>query len=233
MTGAGTATAGSATARGYDAWFDSPWGRYAWRIEVQALLAALGPLPGRTVADIGCGTGRFLQILARHGATVIGIDSDPRMLAIAATRGPAVRGDAHQLPLAGNSVDAAVTIASLEFTADPAAALTEMTRIVRPGGRLVAAVLNPASLWGILDQPARRAPYTSGCFLPRATLLTLGRRHGQAHLRGALYAAQRLPARRTLGPVLELAGKITPPAGAFQVLTVVTGQQPQPAGTPR
>ena len=71
-------------------------------------------------------------------------------------------------------MDGAVTVATLEFTADPARVLTEMARITRPGGRMVAAVLNPARLWGILDQPARRAPYASGCFLPRVDLLALG-----------------------------------------------------------
>ena len=56
------------------------------------------------------------------------------------------RADAHRLPLAGASMDAAVTVATLEFTASPAQVLAEMARITRPGGRLVAAVLNPASL---------------------------------------------------------------------------------------
>ena len=166
--------AGATPAAHYDAWFDSPWGRHAWRVETAAVLAALGPLAGRRVADIGCGTGRLLGSLSSHGAQAVGIDTDPAMLALASTRGRVARADAHQLPLADASVDGAVTVATLEFTADPARVLTEMARITRPGGRLVAAVLNPGSLWGILDQPARRAPYASGCFLPRVDLLALG-----------------------------------------------------------
>ena len=218
----GSAIPGPGPALRYDAWFDSAWGRYAWRIETRAVLAALGPLAGRRVADIGCGTGRLLGILTSHGARAVGIDTDPGMLTLAATRGPVVRADAHRLPLTDASMDAAITVATLEFTADPGQVLTEMARITRPGGRLVAAVLNPASLWGILDQPARRAPYNSGCFLPRDALLILGRRHGQIGIRGALFAAAHLPARRLLGPALETAGRITPRFGAFQVLTVLT-----------
>ena len=185
----GPAAAAAARALRYDAWFDGPWGRYAWRVETAAVLAALGPLAGRRVADIGCGTGRLLGSLSSHGAQAVGIDTDPAMLALASTRGRV---------------------------------LTEMARITRPGGRLVAAVLNPGSLWGILDQPARRAPYARGCFLPRSDLLALGRRHGQPSVHGALFAARRLPARQVLGPALETAGRITPRFGACQVLTVIT-----------
>jgi SAM-dependent methyltransferase len=217
------AVAGAARALRYDAWFESPWGRYAWRIETSAVLSALGLLGGRRVADIGCGTGRLLGVLTSHGATALGIDTDPGMLALAATRGRVARADAHRLPLADASIDAAVTVATLEFTADPAQVLAEMARVTRPGGRLVAAVLNPASLWGMFDRPARRAPYGGGCFLPRAELLAMGRRHGQARISGALFAAGRLPARRLLGPVLETSGKLIPRFGAFQILTVLTG----------
>lgn len=117
---------------------------------------------------------------------------------------------------------AAITVAALEFTADPAWVLAEMARVTRPGGRFVAAVLNPASLWGILDQPARRAPYNNGCFLHRRDLLALGHGHGQARITSALFAAGHLPARRLIGPALETAGKLAPRAGAIQVLTVLT-----------
>ena len=154
------------------------------------------------------------------------------MLTLAATRGPVARADAHQLPLANASVDATVTVATLEFTTDPGQVLAEMARVVRPGGRLVAAVLNPASLWGLLDRPAHRAPYTSGCFLPHASLLALGRRHGQAHLRGVLFAAGNLPARQFLGPALETTGQIASRFGAFQVLTVQTHDSHASPATP-
>jgi SAM-dependent methyltransferase len=209
-------------ARDYDAWFTSSWGRYAWAIETKAILAEVAPLTGRHVADVGCGTGRLLAALARGGAEAIGIDIDPWMLALAAGRGTVIRADAHRLPLADSSVDAAVTIATLEFTTDPATVLAEMARITRPGGLLAAAVLNPASLWGLLDQPARRAPYATGCFLPRTRLLALGGRHGRARMRGWLFAARQLPALGALGPPLELAGRLAPRYGALQVLTVIT-----------
>ncbi len=100
----GPAAAGAARAQCYDAWFESPWGRYAWRIETGAVLAALGPLPGRPVACIGCGTGRLLGILTSRGAQAAGVDTDPEMLTLAAGRGAVALADGHRLPLADASV---------------------------------------------------------------------------------------------------------------------------------
>lgn len=212
----------AAAAERYDAWFGSPWGRYAWRVESAAVLDAFGAVTGRRVVDVGCGTGRLLAQLTAAGAVVVGVDSDPAMLAVAATRsrGRLVCADAQRLPLADASVQAAVTVATLEFTADPARVLAEMARVVGPGGRLVAAVLNPASLWGWAGRVRHRDPYRQGCLLPRAELLRLGRRHGHASVRGVLFAAERLPAHSVIGPVLEAAGRAVPRLGALQILTV-------------
>jgi SAM-dependent methyltransferase len=209
-------------ARRYDRWFDERWGRYAWRIESAAVLRALGPVSGRRIVDVGCGTGRLAALLAGQDADVIGIDLETAMLAVAAPRlaGRLVRADAMALPLRAASVDAAVTVATLEFTPDPARVLAEMARITRPGGRLVAAVLNPTSLWGWTGHVRDRSPYRAGRFLSRDALLVLGRRHGAAHIRGVLFAAERLPLLEWFGPVAEIIGTVLPSFGAVQVLTV-------------
>jgi SAM-dependent methyltransferase len=209
-------------ARRYDRWFDERWGRYAWRIESAAVLRALGPLSGRRTVDVGCGTGRLAALLAARDAYVIGMDLDAAMLAVAAPRlaGRLVRADAMALPLRDASVDAAVTVATLEFTTDPARVLAEMARITRPGGRLVAAVLNPTSLWGWTGHVRDRSPYRAGRFPSRDALLALGRQHGAAHIRGILFAAEHLPLLGWLGPLIEIIGKMLPSFGAIQILTV-------------
>jgi SAM-dependent methyltransferase len=216
----------AAAARRYDTWFDTGWGTQAWAVETRAVLAALGPIAGCTVADVGCGTGRLTDLLAATGAFAVGVDLDPAMLTVAAGRAPGriIRADAARLPLADASVDAAVTVATLEFTDDAGTVLAEMARVTRPGGRVVAAVLNPTSLWGLLDRPTRHDPYQRGCFLDRAELLRLGRRHGRARLAGALSTAGRLPLRDTVSPLLERAGRLAPRCGAVQILTVEVGR---------
>src|SRR2546430_17014647 len=107
------------------------------------LVDLLDPHPGHTVLDIGCGPGTDLGRLAdavTETGSVVGIDHDPAMVAEARHR-LAVRpnvslriGDAHELPLDDASVDRARTDRVLQHLADPARALAEARRVLRPGG---------------------------------------------------------------------------------------------------
>jgi len=104
--------------------------------------------PAQTVADIGTGTGILAIELARLGVRVIGVDGSPRMLDAArenlahdryaeSHRVEFRHGDAHALPLEDREVDAAFAHMALQYLANPADALAEMHRIVRPGGSIV------------------------------------------------------------------------------------------------
>ena len=95
---------------------------------------------GDTVVDVGCGGGRAVGELAGRGATAIGVDVDPEMIAAARTRWPAGEfhvGDATALPLDDASVSGYRADKVLHALADPVAALVEATRVLRPGGRAV------------------------------------------------------------------------------------------------
>lgn len=211
------------TAQRYDRWFEQGWGHYAWRIERASLRRAVQAAPGLVAVDVGCGSGRSTEILRADGAHVIGIDRDPAMLAVARQRvaTPLVVADAGALPLRDASVDLALAVTLLEFVADPDAAVTELARVVRPGGRIIIAALNTRSAWGLAHRREfSRPPWNSPGFLSRGDLRRLGARHGRARLIGALFAPGALPALRVLGAICELAGRAVPFLGAFQVLII-------------
>lgn len=110
------------------------------------MLDELGLRPGHTVLDLGCGPGTDLTSLARAvtaTGTVIGVDSDRTAVDTARQRtagqdAVTVRlADIHDLPLPDRGADRARTDRVLQHVADPARALREIQRVLRPGGRLV------------------------------------------------------------------------------------------------
>jgi ArsR family transcriptional regulator len=95
------------------------------------------------VADLGCGTGQTATALAPHVRQVIGIDQSSAMLKAARKRTAGLsnvelrQGSLEALPLEDASVDAALLLLALTYVSDPARALSEMVRVLRPGGRAV------------------------------------------------------------------------------------------------
>jgi SAM-dependent methyltransferase len=214
------------SAASYDAWFERPWGRYAYRVETGAILEALGPLVDRRVLDAGCGTGRLLPTLQAAGSRAVGFDLAPDMVAFAAGRAgtPLVCADAAALPFGAGSFDAVAAVALLEFVARPADVVGELCRVTRPGGRVVVGMLNPRSPWGFSRRSSlRRPPWTGARFLDHRQLLALGRGWGRATVRGALFAPGPRSGAR-FGRVVEGIGRLFPRAGAFQVLTIFPGR---------
>src|SRR4051794_9887259 len=108
-----------------------------WR---RATRLALGLGPGDTVLDLGAGTGVSTEELARSGAYAVGADLSQGMLRAghrARPDVPLLAGDALALPFADGTFDAVTISFALRNVVDPDAALREMARVTRPGGRLV------------------------------------------------------------------------------------------------
>lgn len=131
-----------------------------------ALLAALPERPGAKLLDIGCGTGRLLELVAPRVAQAIGVDASRDMLALARTR-LAERGLAHcavrqadmyRLPLPDAGFDVVTLQMVLHYAEDPAAALAEAARVLKPGGHLVLLDLAPHERGELLTRFAHRWP---------------------------------------------------------------------------
>jgi SAM-dependent methyltransferase len=126
-----------------------------WMTEVLAYERARG----KEVLDVGCGQGIDLIRYAREGARVTGVDLTPRHAELAlqhlgcvGAQGNVVVGDAEDLPFGDASFDLVSSNGVLHHTPDMLAALREIARVLRPGGRLVLIVYNRASLHYWLQQ---------------------------------------------------------------------------------
>jgi malonyl-CoA O-methyltransferase len=114
-------------------------------IEHETVLALLPDVRGLTVLDAGCGSGRYLQALAERGARAIGMDLSAAMLERARETTPRIaRADLRALPFDAMSIDLVVCGLALGDFAEIELALTELARVLRPGGRVIYSVVHPA-----------------------------------------------------------------------------------------
>jgi SAM-dependent methyltransferase len=107
---------------------------------VLAAMRARAPWAGRTLLDLGCGSGYWLAGYAGEAAEVIGVEPDPRLLPLAQARDPRVRvlhGSAEHIPLADRSVDVVHARFAYFFPPGCDAGLAEVMRVLRPGGTFV------------------------------------------------------------------------------------------------
>jgi SAM-dependent methyltransferase len=99
----------------------------------------LGAQPGEHILDLGCGDGKLTQQLIDAGAIVTGIDASAEMVAAARARGvKADQGSAESLPYPDRAFDAVFSNAALHWVRGQDEMLTQVHRVLRPGGRFVA-----------------------------------------------------------------------------------------------
>jgi len=115
-------------------------GRLIDRREKQAVLDGIGPVEGKRVLEIACGTGRFTVMLAERGADIVGLDISSAMLqqgrAKARNAGVSdhiefMRGDAARLPFPDDYFDTVLAMRFFHLADTPASFLSEMRRVSR------------------------------------------------------------------------------------------------------
>jgi SAM-dependent methyltransferase len=113
---------------------------------IGAALDAAHVTRGVRLLDAGCGAGLAALLASLRGASVSALDASPGLLAVARARLPEAdvrEGDLEALPFDDGSFDAVVAVNSVFYAADMAAALRELVRVVRPGGRVVVTAWGP------------------------------------------------------------------------------------------
>lgn len=128
------------------------------------LLSLLPPDGLSSLLDVGTGTGRILELYGEHGVQGVGVDLSHEMLSVA--RANLARAglsnvyvrhsDMYRLPWSAPSFDAITFHQVLHFADDPAAAIAEAARVMRPGGRLVIVDLAPHDLEVLRTEHAHR-----------------------------------------------------------------------------
>jgi len=120
----------------------------------------LGDVAGRDVLEVGCGAAQCARWLVTRGARAVGLDLSERQLQHArriddssGVRVPVVAGTATALPFRDASYDVVFSaFGALQFVQDAGRAVDEMTRVLRPGGRLAFSITHPVR-WTMPDDP--------------------------------------------------------------------------------
>jgi SAM-dependent methyltransferase len=133
---------------------------YGAELPSESELRLLGPVEGRRIVDLGCGTGRNAVALAQLGAKVIAVDPSAERLGAARERADQaeVRVELHQSELAdlaflrSDSVDAAISVMALATADDLARVFRQVHRVLKRDAPLVCSVPHPA--FAMLDPTA-------------------------------------------------------------------------------
>jgi ubiquinone/menaquinone biosynthesis C-methylase UbiE len=136
-------------------------------------------LTPEVVIDLGCGTAQLTADLAARYPVVCGVDLSAAMLAAARRRlgaaaPPLVQANVYALPLRDASVDLLTSTISYHWYLEPARALAEIHRVLRPGGRFVLATLASRVFQGTFGQTRWVSPARHAADLRAAGFTVLG-----------------------------------------------------------
>jgi SAM-dependent methyltransferase len=219
----------------YAPWRATTLGAITERLERTVVLDLAGPFEGRDVLEVGCGDGAYALAAARSGAHVTGLDRSAAVLDAARARAKAEGfaidlqvGDASALPFPADRFDVVLAVTVLCFVENPAQAVAEMARVLRPGGVLVLGELGKWSAWAAwrrLRSLVGAAIWRAARFWSAADLRLLVRDAGlvPGAVRGAAFYPPVGAAARLLEPVDPYLGRAMHFGAAF---VAIAARQP-------
>jgi SAM-dependent methyltransferase len=142
-------------------WAREPGHDSYWRYHRDQFLN-LVPAPGKMTIDIGCGEGRLTRHLKQLGHTIVGIDASPSLVSAARATDPSMKialADAAALPLKDECADLAIAFMSLHDIDAMPAAVREIARTLKPGGRFCLAIVHPINSAGRFEAVSADAPF--------------------------------------------------------------------------
>ena len=146
----------------------------------EATHQVLGDVAGRDVLEVGCGAAQCARWLVTQGARSVGLDLSHRQMQHAsridddtAVRVPTVCGTATTLPFADGTFDVAFSaFGALQFVYDAGAAVGEVARVLRTGGRFAFSVTHPMR-WSMPDDPTREGLVVTSSYFDRTPYVEL------------------------------------------------------------
>ena len=131
------------------------WWFHGRRLLLSRIIRELSLGPGSAVLDVGTGTGSNLRMLRELGFEhVLGLDRSPEAVRFCTEKGLGAvgLGDVRALPLRDRQFDLVLATDIIEHVDDDLAALRELARVLKPGGRLLLTVPAFELLWGLQDE---------------------------------------------------------------------------------
>ncbi len=217
----------------YAGWRESDLGAITEALEDRLLFALIDDVDGRRVLDVGCGEGALAVELRRRGAQVTGVDPSGSMIAAARKRAEAagcpvalLQAQGQQLPFADASFDVVIAKTVLCFVGDGQPFISEMARVLRPGGRFVIGELNKWSSWAAqrrLRAWLGSALWKRGRFRTPGELRRLAESVGLAveTIRGAVYYPRLQSAARLMAGYDACFARYTTVGAAFIAMAAV------------